>query len=343
MFFHIDKVPCAAIPPVPVSVLQGSWQGAWQKAWQRASLGQSASFITFFAAILLFSWPQLGQAFPVEEWERFDEDVGQKAKLVKIQPGLPWTEPLSGMQLLWVPGGCFKMGSPPSAEGRDADEGPVHPVCLSGFWMGKKEVNQGEWQQITQKNPATFRLNNTFPIESVSRMEVESFTSKLNSYYKGRVVFNLPTEAQWEYACRSGGQKTILPGYNQADQLAWYKTNSMGSTQSTGTRAGNRLGLLDMGGNVWEWVQDTYVNSAYRQPERLRGHAVRDPVITGTSSFSVVRGGGWNDSVNTLRCSNRGFERFSHRRSDLGVRMAVQVDLNVEERQVQEERGVIPF
>ena len=312
-----------------------------QRQYREVVLPTSLVLVTCFMLTLFF--PRFGQAFPLKEWENLDTDTGQAAAMVDIQPGRSWKEPLSDMTLLWISGGCFKMGSPPSSEGRDADEGPVHPVCVSGFWLGEREVTQGQWQRIMQQNPARFRKDNSFPIEYVSRLDIESFTSRLNGYYRGRVVFNLPTEAQWEYACRSGGKKMAFPGYDQIDKLGWYQANSNASTQATGTRVGNRLGLLDMGGNVWEWVQDTYNKDAYSQPDRLTGRPSNDPLYSGIAPFSVVRGGGWKDKQQTLRCTNRGFESISNKRNDLGVRLAVGVDLRIEDRGVKQESTEMPF
>lgn len=287
--------------------------------------------------------PYTGQASPIEEWERLDKESGAEAASIKIEPGRPWTEPMSGMSLLWVPGGCFKMGSAPSAEGRDADEGPVRPVCVSGLWLGEKEVTQQQWQNIMQQNPATFRKDKAFPVETISRMDVDTFISKINVFYRGRVRFRLPTEAEWEYACRNAGQRVTYPGYDQIDQLSWYRVNSQGSSQITGTRAPNRLGLLDMSGNVWEWVQDTYDSAAYGQPGHIARQPINNPVFTGLAPFSVVRGGGWDDAQRTLRCANRGFESLSHKRSNLGVRLAADLDLVKKERNVEERATEMPF
>lgn len=292
---------------------------------------------------LVLSWciPDTARAFPIEEWEKLDTGSEQTLATVNIQPGRPWKEPVSGMMLLWIPGGCFKMGSHPSVEGRDADEGPVHTVCLSGFWLGKRELTQDQWQNIMQRNPSKFRRAGSFPVENISRMEVETFAGRLNAHYRGQVVFNLPTEAQWEYACRQAGTKVTFSGYDQIDQLGWYQANSAGSTRSTGSRAANRLGLLDMSGNVWEWVRDTYDKAAYGQ--RLAEGIRNNPLQTGAASFSVIRGGGWGDAPRTLRCANRGFERLSNKRPDLGARLVAVVDLAVEEMEVQEDSRGMPF
>lgn len=284
---------------------------------------------------------QTGYTFPIKAWDKLAIDSEQPSAPVEIQPGKAWKEPISGMMLLWIPGGCFKMGSPPGAEGRDADEGPVHPVCLSGFWLGEKEVTQKQWQKIMQQNPAKFRKDGSFPIESISRLDVETFTTKLNAFYQGRVRFDLPTEAQWEYACRNAGQKIPFPGYGQADQLSWYRNNSGDSTQTTGTRMANRLGLKDMSGNVWEWIRDTYDKATYDR--HLTKGPNNDPIYRGAAPFSVIRGGGWGDTVSALRCANRGFEHFSSKRPDLGARLTATLDLDREGGIVRSDDRAIPF
>lgn len=337
MFFYSSIWPFWSTPPMQQEGVQS--KATQSKTVQGKTKALWFACLTLVTSLMLtFSFPWSGQAFPLEEWENLDTSTNRSVASVKIQPGRSWKEPMSGMTLLWIPGGCLKMGSPPSSEGRDADEGPVHPVCVSGFWLGEKEITQGQWQNIMQQNPAKFRKDKSYPIERISRMDVENFTARLNIHYQGRVVFGLPTEAQWEYACRNGGQKVLFPGYDQVDQLSWYRVNSHGSTQATGTRSPNRLGLFDMSGNVWEWVQDTYDKAAYSQPNRHTGRPINDPVYIGTTPFSVVRGGGWDDAVSTVRCTNRGFQRFLNKQPNLGARLAVKIDFKIEENtEVQQE------
>jgi formylglycine-generating enzyme required for sulfatase activity len=100
-----------------------------------------------------------------------------------------WAEPFTGMEFVWVPGGCFQMGCGSWADDCDDDEKPVHEVCLDGFWLGKYEVTQGQWKKVTGSNPAHFKKGNDWPVEQVSWKE-----------------------AQWEYACRSGGRQEKYAG-----------------------------------------------------------------------------------------------------------------------------------
>ncbi|MEO5341017.1 MAG: formylglycine-generating enzyme family protein [Magnetococcus sp. MYC-9] len=270
--------------------------------------------------------PWSGHAFPVKEWDKLDVDGAQQLPSAEVQPGKPWQEPLSGMTFAWIPGGCFRMGSAPNAEDRDADEEPIHTACLSGFWLGEREVTQQQWQRVLQHNPSHLhreiigQRDEGFPVENITRLDVETFIARLNLHHQGQIAINLPTEAQWEYACRNGGEKIPFSGRAQLDQLGWYQANSSGISQSTGTRRANRLGLYDMSGNVWEWVRDTYDKDAYGR------HGNTDPVHTGESPFAVIRGGGWQDLPSALRCANRGFERLTNKRSDLGLRLAASLE-----------------
>lgn len=313
-----------------------------------------AVFSLFFSVVLLsllvvLLLPASGSAFPINEWDKLEVEAAAPSA-VEIEPGKPWREPLSGITFVWIPGGCFSMGSPPDAEGRDADEEPLHSVCLSGFWLGEREVTQQQWQRVMQHNPSQLhhemigQKDEGFPVENISRLDVESFLTKLNAHHRGTVALKLPTEAQWEYACRNGGQKIPFAGYGQVDQMGWYQSNSSGTSQSTGTRLANRLGLFDMNGNVWEWIQDTYDKEGYRQ------HAQNDPLYAGTAPYSVVRGGSWRESTHALRCANRGFERVANKRSDLGLRVAATVDMEATDAEVKSgaarsnrARGEMPF
>ena len=179
--------------------------------------------------------------------------------------GEEWRDPVTGMAFMWVPGGCYQMGD--TFGDGDEDEKPVHEVCVDGYWMGKYEVTQGEWQKIMGSNPSHFNKGDNYPVEKVSWNDAKEFIRKLNSKSNG-YKFKLPTEAEWEYAARSGGKKEKYSGSSDVDSVAWYNSNSGKSTHSVGTKAPNGLGIYDMSGNVWEWVEDIYSNNAYRNHSR---------------------------------------------------------------------------
>ncbi|MBF0447077.1 MAG: formylglycine-generating enzyme family protein [Magnetococcales bacterium] len=281
----------------------------------------------------LFLLPVSSQAFLLNEWAEISQDEPQNQESGSGQPTKLWIETHSGMDFIWLPGGCYKMGSPPRADGRDADEQPVHRVCVSGFWMGKNEVTQAQWRTIMRSNPAQFNKGDDHPVERVDFDEVTRLTQRLNKQYDGKAVFRLPTEAEWEYACREGGLRTPYPGVDPLEKIAWFKGNSLDSTQQTGSRLPNRLGLYDMSGNVWEWVQDSYDKFSYNH------HQENDPKFEEKGEFRVIRGGSWKEGREALRCANRGFNLFSSKRPDVGVRLVVfvkqqkamkeQLDLNI--------------
>ncbi len=218
-----------------------------------------------------------------------------------------------GREFVWVPGGCFQMGS---NEG-DADEKPVHEVCVDGFWMGKHEVTQGQWQAVMGENPSEFNgWVDTRPVEMVSWNDVQAFIRKLNAK-EGTNKYRLPTEAEWEYACRSGGKDETYCGGEGVDRVAWHLYNA-GATMEVGTKAPNGLGIYDMSGNVWEWCQDIYAEDAYSK------HAHYNPKYEGSGQSRVLRGGGWFNTGSTRECrsASRAWTFPERRYSSLGFRLA---------------------
>ncbi len=228
-----------------------------------------------------------------------------------------WTEPATGMEFAWVPGGCYRMGS---AGGR-ADEKPVHEVCLDGFWMGRSEVTQGQWLKAMGENPAFFTRAKTgnslnMPVENVAWNDAKAFASKLGASGAGR--FRLPTEAEWEYACRSGGKDETYSGAADPDLVAWHSQSVLGiggSTRPTATKVPNGLGLYDMSGNVWEWVEDLYDAQAYARP------AGRNPVGDSGGPNRVNRGGSWFYGPDKARCAYRDSNPPNYRHYTLGLRL----------------------
>lgn len=157
-------------------------------------------------------------------------------------------------EFVTVPGGCFQMGD--TFGDGDFDDKPVHEVCVDGFSIGKYEVTQGQWRKVMGSNPSEFQRGDNYPVEQVSWDDAQEFIKKLNQQSGRR--YRLPTEAEWEYAARSGGKQEKYAGGDDVDAVAWYNLISDKSTHPVGQKQPNGLGIYDMSGNVEEWVQDYY-------------------------------------------------------------------------------------
>ena len=243
------------------------------------------------------------------------ESVNAKVKLKpkpKHSTGRVWREPETGMEFLWVPGGCFKMGCGPWAGVCDRDEKPVREVCVDGFWLAKYETTQAEWSKIMGDNPSSFK-GEKLPVETISWRDAVSFAEKLSAKSKAR--FRLPTEAEWEYACRSGGLEQKYCGGNDLSSLAWILKNSGGKTNPVGGKTPNGFGLFDMSGNVYEFCRDWFGGYGF-----ISGH-VRNPLGPDNGAYRINRGGGWLSNDNAARSINRYKGLPGARSYDLGVRL----------------------
>ncbi len=189
-----------------------------------------------------------------------------------------------------VPAGKFRMGS----ENRYPNEQPLHDVNLDGFYIARTEVTQGLWQALMAGSPAHFQSGRDFPVEKVSWNDCQEFISRLNKLSGGG--FRLPTEAEWEYACRAGSG-TGHPG--GLDEIAWYRDNSSGRTHAVAGKKPNAWGLHDMLGNVLEWCQDWYEDNYYRTSP------ASNPQGPQSGSYRVVRGSGWRSSAEGVCCTIR--------------------------------------
>ncbi|MCX7048964.1 MAG: SUMF1/EgtB/PvdO family nonheme iron enzyme, partial [Candidatus Sumerlaeota bacterium] len=156
------------------------------------------------------------------------------------------------LQMIWIPGGTFRMGSPPSESMRSEDEGPVHEVTLDGFWMGETEVTQAQYQALMGKKPSFFEGADC-PVERVFRNDVMEFCRLLSA--KTNRQYTLPTEAQWEYACRAGSSSRFCFGDSEDDlkEYGWFSENANQRSHPVKSKRPNAWGLYDIHGNVWEW------------------------------------------------------------------------------------------
>ncbi|MEO6390493.1 MAG: formylglycine-generating enzyme family protein [Pyrinomonadaceae bacterium] len=224
-----------------------------------------------------------------------------------IQPvaGTPWRSP-QGIDFVYVPSGSFDMGS---ADG-PGDEIPVHRVTISqGFYLGKTEVTQAQWKAVMGVNPSSNKGDN-MPVQEVSWDDVMEFIRLLNSQ-SGGAIYRLPTEAEWEYACRAG---TTGPYAGDLDAMAWYDANSDQKTHPVGQKQPSAWGLYDMHGNVLEWVQDWY--GSYGEG------AQADPKGAALGSGRVYRGGAFGFPATMLRSADRDYDKPDHRSYGIGFRLA---------------------
>lgn len=206
------------------------------------------------------------------------------------------TEPATGMDFVRVPGGKFLMGDTFS-EGSE-NELPVHEVRMDTFFIGRYPVTQSQWNQLMPENPSHFR-GHSLPVEQVAWDDIQVFIRKLTEANPDRKGFRLPTEAEWEYAARSGGRNQRYAGGNDADAFAWYENNSNRQTQPVGAKSPNDLSIFDMSGNIWERCQDRFSDSAYES------HAAANPLWEKKGQDRVIRGGGWNLDAWSIRCTRR--------------------------------------
>jgi formylglycine-generating enzyme required for sulfatase activity len=216
------------------------------------------------------------------------------ATVTDSQAGL--IEPATGMEFVFVPGGSFQMGDQ-SGDGW-ANELPVQEVRVDDFFIAKFPVTQGQWMKVMPENPSHFKRGDLHPVEQVSWGDVAEFIRRLNALTPGDQRFRLPSEAEWEFAARSGGKKELYSGSDNVEAVAWYLENSGGSTHPVGRKAPNGLGLCDMSGNVWEWCSDVY-DDALSRPGR------GNSVASGGGGEHVIRGGSWNLDAWSVRCSRR--------------------------------------
>ena len=214
--------------------------------------------------------------------------------------------------MVFIPPGTFRMGSPTNEADRWDDEGPQTAVTISrGFWIGQYEVTQGEYEALMGSNPSHFTGDTNRPVETVSWFDAANYCGQLTQRERaaGRIgtnsVFRLPTEAEWEYACRGWTSTRFSygddPGYTNLTNYAWYGDNSGGTPHPVGQKLPNPWGLHDMHGNVFEWCQDWYSEGPYPG-----GIAIDPQGPTGSYSKRVIRGGDWgNYGVKNCRSAAR--------------------------------------
>lgn len=252
----------------------------------------------------------------------------------------------ASQRLRWIPPGIFLMGSPEDEPGRFEDEGPRHQVTISkGFWLFDTPCTQALWQAVMDDNPSFFKSSDR-PVEQVSWDDAQTFLERINALVPGLDLV-LPTEAEWEYACRAGTETAIYTGDIEIlgernapalDPVAWYGGNSgvefdldngydssswqdkqyphaRAGTHPVGSKKPNGWGLYDMLGNVWEWCED--------EMRVYTADAIIDPTeLTGAGASRVLRGGSWISYARDVRSACRLRDRPGHRNSSIGFRCA---------------------
>ena len=249
--------------------------------------------------------------------------VGTVAQTVEMHQDVPedntgatlaatYTEPISDMEFILVRGGCYQMGS-----NLTSFEGPVHEVCLDDFYLSKYEVTQRQWKILMGRDFSYFKGDGR-PVERITWDDTQRFIRQLNS--RSSSGYRLPTEAEWEYAARSGGKDELYAGTSDEKSLprfAWHVVNSNRQTHMAGMKKPNGLGLYDMSGNVWEWCSDWYDGSYY-------ANSLRDnPQGPNHGVYRVIRGGEWELPADFSRTTYREAAKPNSRRNDIGFRLAL--------------------
>ncbi len=243
------------------------------------------------------------------------EQQENETSMLVPAPALINTDPVTGMEFVPIKGGCYDMGD--NFGDGSSDEQPVRQVCVDDFSIGKYAVTQEQWRILTGSNPSFFAgCGAECPVETVSWNDIQDYIRVLNQRSGG--TFRLPTEAEWEYAARSGGRKEKFAGTSSESELgdyAWYRSNSNNRPHPVGRKKPNGLGIHDMSGNVWEWTADWYDSDYYKTGPK------DNPRGPSAGSLRVLRGGSWNNEPGSLRTSCRYYFLPDYRVNFAGFRL----------------------
>lgn len=248
-------------------------------------------------------------------------------------PALPkWTEPLTGVEFVALPKGCLQMGTakpiePPfdsnwarmGYKGNLAeDEVPRHEVCVDAFWMAKTEISEADWHKV-MGGDAPANTGKGAKV-NVSWLQALEFVKKLSERSVGKQRFRLPTEAEWEYACRAGANVDDEPDRGLLAIKAWYRHSPQRSyeVREVGMLKANAFGLHDMLGNAWEWTQDSYLANGYTH------HSLYNPMVEVQGEPRVLRGGSFRSELAHMRCALRGRYDPAQTMDSIGLRLVRQ-------------------
>jgi formylglycine-generating enzyme required for sulfatase activity len=287
--------------------------------------------------------------------ERRGQALGLRQRLTRPSVGVAPTPSSLDLELVEIPAGRFLMGSPPSEEGRSEDEGPLHEVSLESFFLGRTPITQAQWREVAgwvegpgenwgldlsgKLEPSGFR-GDTRPVERVNWFEAMEFCSRLSQ--RSGKTYTLPSEAQWEYACRAGTTTPFHCGETLSDELANYnaeatygrgrKGRSRGETTEVGRFPANAWGLHDMHGNVWEWCADHWHDSYALGQRQAPGDGspwldADEPGLAGKKGkrsdqrLRVLRGGSWLSDPVSCRSASRGNNHPANANFAIGFRV----------------------
>ena len=285
-------------------------------------------------AAMLILWGSPCAPLPWATVLQYDPDpavvTSESFRAAMAATGLPWRVRDNGTQIemLLVPPGTFNMGcSASNSVGCDAAESPVHAVTLTNaFYIGRYEVTQAQWTAKMGSNPSFFQSASAqVPAAQVPNRPVERVTWNMVQGFLTATALRLPTEAEWEYAYRGGTTTAFhsMPGFPngtnvdaQTVNIAWLVSNSPGQTRPVGGRAANSLGLHDMSGNVFEWVNDWYSSTYYASSPST------NPPGPATGTHRVLRGGAYSGFSEWLRSSDRGGNTPNNPVQNNGFRVA---------------------
>jgi len=265
--------------------------------------------------------------------------------VVHSNANLVYKDQFADIEFVFVKGGCYEMGD--FFGDGIPEEKPAHTVCVDDFYIGKYEVTQAQWRKVIGKNPSHFQdgddrnccplglcpwitlaqcnpiagmREERSPVDTVSWDDVQEFIFKLNR--ETGKNYRLPTEAEWEYAAKSGGKKERWSGTgfeSELDIYAWYEPNAATKTQPVGQKMPNGIGLYDMSGNVWEWVQDRFGKDYYQD-------SLKDNPPGPEKGYErVLRGGSWYNHSWAIRTTYRVWVGPSYKTDNAGFRIALSI------------------
>jgi formylglycine-generating enzyme required for sulfatase activity len=269
--------------------------------------GFSGVSVVTFAAIR-------GNQTPTSEPKPFTVETGKPFK-IEFENGV-------NLDMVYIPSGKFNMGSSPEEKERwDKERPQIKDMNVSTFYIGKYEVTQTQWHAIIGNHPSNFNDNLQNPVQLVSWDDAQEFCKRLSQ--KTGKEFRLPSEAEWEYACRAGTTTAYFFGSDASllREYAWYKDNSGKKTHPVGQKKPNPWGLYDMYGNVWEWCQDSYNHEKYGGESDLIRKTGKAITKENKNLFRMLRGGSCGSIAQDCRSAYRGGNRRHYQGSAFGFRV----------------------